>query len=150
MAISNTDELNMLLASGMAAFEAKHFSRAAKLLSPLADAGLAEAQYRMGIITQNGLGTARDPQAALRWLSAAAAQDHALAQHGLGFIYLEGEEGVAPDPQQALHWFRLAAEQGLAGSAATLGRMYADGIGVPPDPEQAKQWYRKAGFDEFA
>jgi TPR repeat protein len=146
----NTDELNMMLASGMAAFEAKHFSRAAGLLAPLADAGLAEAQYRMGIMTQNGLGRVRSAEAALRWLLAAAQQGHALAQHGVGFIYLEGEDGIPPDAQQALYWFSLAAAQGLAGSAATLGRMYADGLGVKPDPEQAKAWYRKAGFDELA
>jgi hypothetical protein len=44
------------LQSGIAAFEAKDFTSALRLLSPLADADIAEAQYRMGMMFQNGLG----------------------------------------------------------------------------------------------
>ena len=46
--------------SGMAAFEAKNFSQAMQFLSPLAEAGNADAQHRVAIMCQNGLGVVRN------------------------------------------------------------------------------------------
>ena len=43
-------ELNMELSSGIAAFEAKEFSRAMQLLTPLAERGEPQAQCRVAII----------------------------------------------------------------------------------------------------
>ncbi|OOG22456.1 hypothetical protein B1C78_14755 [Thioalkalivibrio denitrificans] len=145
MSHSADDDL-MDLQSGIAAFEAKHFSRASQLLSPLAEGGNAEAQYRMAIMCQNGLGCTPNPDAAAGWMRAAAEQGHAMAQHGLGFMFLEGE-CLDKDPKQAVHWFELAANQGLAGSQTTLAMMYEQGNGVEQDLEAARRWYEKAGFD---
>lgn len=144
--IHSADDDHMDLQSGISAFEAKHFSRAMQLLTPLAESGNAEAQYRVAIMCQNGLGGTPNPEAAARWMRAAAEQGHAMAQHGLGFMYLEGE-CVEKDPRQAAHWFELAANQGLAGSQTTLAMMYEQGNGVERDPEAARRWYAKAGFD---
>ena len=142
-----SDQAAMDLSSGIAAFEAKHFSRAMQLLSPLAGAGDADAQHRLAIMYQNGLGCAPNDDFAVKWMRAAAEQGPALAQHGLGFMYLQGE-CVAQDSTQAATWFRLAAEQGLAGSQTTLAMMYEEGNGVPKDTEEAAKWYRMAGFGE--
>ena len=92
---------------------------------------------------QNGLGVVRNCENAVRWMKAAADQGHALAQHGIGFMYLEGE-CVDKDPGEAARWFKLAAEQGLAGSQTTLAMM--EGNGVAQDLDEAKKWYAKAGF----
>ena len=135
------------LASGLAAFEAKHFSRAVQLLSPLADAGNSEAQHRVAIMYQNGLGVARTPEVALRWMRAAAEAGNPLAQHGLGFMYMNGE-CVDRDDAAAVVWFRRAAEQGLEGSMAMLATLYEQGRGVKQDLEAAREWYRRAGFDQ--
>ncbi|MGD8935920.1 MAG: sel1 repeat family protein, partial [Thiogranum sp.] len=54
--MSETSNDDVDFASGMAAFEARHFSRAAQLLSPFANEGNAEAQHRLAIMYQNGLG----------------------------------------------------------------------------------------------
>lgn len=143
-AISNQD---MDLGSGIAAFEAKQFSRAVGLLSPLADAGHPEAQYRMAIMAQNGLGMLPNPLMAYKNMRAAAEAGLGLAQHGLGFMYMEGE-CVEQDPARAATWFRKAAEQGLAGSQTTLAMLYEEGRGVPRDPEEARRWYHAAGFTE--
>ncbi|ACL73255.1 conserved hypothetical protein [Thioalkalivibrio sulfidiphilus HL-EbGr7] len=140
------DDDHMDLHSGISAFEAKHFSRAMQLLSPLAEAGNAEAQYRVAIMCQNGLAGAPNPDAAARWMRVAAEQGHPMAQHGLGFMYLEGE-CLEKDPRQAAVWFEKAANQGLAGSQTTLAMMYQEGNGVERDPEAARRWYQKAGFD---
>ena len=73
----------------------------------------------------------------------AARQEHGLAQHGLGVMYLYGE-CVKKDEQEAAGWFRRAADQGLAGAMMTLGMMYEQGLGVEPDAEQAKRLYARA------
>jgi len=117
------DDLSMDLSSGVAAFEAKHFSRSSQLLSPLADAGNADAQYRMAIMMQNGLGMTENEMQAFKYMREAAQSGHALAQHGLGFMYLEGE-CVDKNPSKAVEWFTKAAEQGLVGSQTTLAMMY--------------------------
>jgi hypothetical protein len=72
-------------------------------------------------------------------MRAAAAQGFALAQHGLGFMYFQGECTKA-DPAEAARWFRLAADQGLAGSQSTLAMMYEKGVGVERDAAAASKW----------
>ncbi len=66
-----------------------------------------------------------------------------MSQHGLGFMYLEGE-CVEKNEEKAVFWFRKAAEQGLAGSQATLGMLYKEGRGVEKNPEEARRWYKLA------
>lgn len=141
------DDLDMELASGIAAFESKQFSRAAGLLSRLAERGDQEARYRMAIMAQNGLGMLPNPLLAYSYMKSAAKAGLGVAQHGLGFMYLEGE-CTERDPAKAAEWFRRAAEQGLVGSMTTLAMMYQEGNGVPLDPEEARRLYRLAGFDE--
>jgi hypothetical protein len=135
----------MTLQSGIAAFETKQFVRAYQLLLPLAQQGHPQAQYRLAIMAQNGLGQVANPSEARHWMQAAAEQGLDLAQHGLGFMYLEGE-CIEQNDSQAAHWFRLAAEQGLAGAQAALGNLYEQGRGVEKDPQAAQRWYAKAGF----
>ena len=76
-------------------------------------------------------------------MNAAAQQNHAYAQHGLGVMYLYGE-GVEKDESKALEWFRKAAEQGLSGSQMTLGMMYENGQGVDKNEVEARRWYKMA------
>ncbi|OOC11172.1 tetratricopeptide repeat protein [Thioalkalivibrio halophilus] len=140
------DDTAMALRSGIAAFEAREFSRAMGLLLPLAESGHPEAQYRVAIMHQTGLAGVARPDAAFHWMRAAAEQGDPLAQHGLGFMFLSGE-CVKQDPQQAVLWLERAARQGLAGSRTTLAMLYARGEGVDPDPEAARYWYAQAGFD---
>ena len=151
MSVENSSEnaaFEMDFASGMAAFEAKHFSRAMQLLSPIAEGGDPQAQHMVAIMYQNGLGVAQSDMAAYKWMRQAAEQDYGLAQHGLGFMYLEGE-CIAKNPEKAVEWFSKAAEQGLQGSMTTLAMMYEQGNGVEQNPEEAKRLYRLAGFDEM-
>ncbi|HED18494.1 MAG TPA: sel1 repeat family protein, partial [Gammaproteobacteria bacterium] len=71
---------------------------------------------------------------------------YAIAQHGLGFMYLEGE-CVDKNPALAIEWFEKAAQQGLVGSQTTLAMMYEEGRGVEQDIEKANELYRAAGFE---
>ena len=62
------DNQQMDLMSGVSAFESKHFSRAMKLLSPIANSGNPDAQYRLAIMYQNGLGVVRNELLAYKWM----------------------------------------------------------------------------------
>lgn len=141
--LSEAEEIN--LSSGIAAFEAKNFAQSLAMLGPIAEKGHADAQYRLAIMYQNGLGVVRNELLAVKWMIAAANQDLPYAQHGLGFMYMEGD-CVMKNGEKAVAWFSKAAEQGMAGSQTTLAMMYETGNGVEQDMEKAKVWYKKAGF----
>jgi hypothetical protein len=100
-------------------------------------------------MAQVGLGMVKDCASAVRWMRAAAQQGDALAQHGLGFMFFQGECTRA-DPAEAARWFRLAAEQGLAGSCSILASMYEKGVGVARDPIEAARWEALAAKDSGA
>jgi len=134
------DNTDMDLASGIAAFEAKEFRRARQLLQPLAESGNAEAQYRLAIQHQAGLGVVANPMQASHWMREAAAQDHGLALHGLGIMYLYGE-CVEKNEQRAAECLQRAADQQLAGSMAVLAGMYEQGLGVEKNAARAKDLY---------
>ena len=95
---------------------------------------------------QNGLGVVRNEVRAFKMMRAAAEQGYPIAQHGLGFMYLEGD-CTEQNSHEAARWFRKAADQGLAGSLTTLAQMYEQGNGVDKDPEEARRLYAEAGFD---
>lgn len=116
----------MNLASGIAAFEAKNFSQAMRLLGPLAENGVAEAQYRLAIMHQRGLGVVRNELMAYRWMAAAAERGMALAEHGLGCMYLDGD-CVKQNSAVAKTWLSKAADQGLEGSRMLLDMIVGDG-----------------------
>ncbi|QIK37753.1 sel1 repeat family protein [Caldichromatium japonicum] len=144
---NNPTAFDIDLASGIAAFESKQFTRAAQLLSPLAEQGNAEAQYRMAIMAQNGLGMHPNPLMAYSYMKKAAEAGLGLAQHGLAFMYMTGE-CAEQNPAKAIEWFKKAADQGMVGSLTTLAMMYEQGYGVPQDFEEARRLYRLAGFDD--
>lgn len=139
------DDIGMALASGIAAFEAKEFRRSLQLLQPLAENGNPEAQYRLAVQYQAGLGVVHNPLQAYHWMREAAGHDHGLALHGLGIMYLYGE-CVDKNEREAAIWLQRAADQGLAGSMAALATMYEQGLGVEKNAAKAKALYKAAGF----
>ncbi len=140
------DEQEMTLASGIAAFESKQFSQARQLLTPHAQIGNSDAQYRLAVMYQNGLGQVRNQASAYRWMKCAADQDHGLALHALGYMYLDGD-CTNPDGQKAVACFEKAVNLGFEGSMLALAQMYQQGRGVVQDSNKARLLYVKAGFD---
>lgn len=143
------DNTDMTLASGIAAFEAKEFRRSLQLLQPLAENGEPEAQFRLAIQYQAGLGVVQNPLQAYHWMREAADQNHGLALHGLAIMYLYGE-CVGKDEREAATWLQRAADQGLEGSMVALAGLYEQGLGVEKDPAKARELYAAAGFTDLA
>jgi len=132
------------LVNGLKAFGREDYHQASALLLPLANKGVSEAQFYMGMMSDAGLATEKNVEQAYLWYQAAARGGHPNAQHNLAVAYAQGE-GVAIDPAKAVFWWQSAARQGNTDAQYNLGIVYAVGkLGVNRDMQTAKMWWRKA------
>lgn len=92
-------------------------SEIARLLRPAADAGLLDAQQRLGLRYATGDGVAADAAEARRWWTTAAEKGHAAAQDNLAQML----EKIG-DAQGALRWYEAAALQGYPSAQYNLGQ----------------------------
>jgi uncharacterized protein len=100
--------------------------------------GAPEAQYEVGLMYANGLGTAQSIQQAVAWIQRAAKQGLASAQFLLATRYEQGV-GVELSASQAMLWFARAAEQGHQKAVLRQGKLLAQA-----HPQDAAQHYRSA------
>ena len=128
---------------GTRAYDRGDYATAMNELHPLAEEGLASAQFYLGVMSENGQGTPQDYQEAARWYLKAAKQGHDRAQNSLGKLYEEGL-GVEQDNIIGVQWYQKAADQGLSSAQFNLAEMYMSGRGVEPNVDRAQAWYRKA------
>jgi TPR repeat protein len=119
------------------------YREAGEWLRKAAEAGIAEAQYRLGTLYQSGRLAGQDPTNTLFWLEKAAAQHHVAALYNLGSMYGTGR-GVTIDPQVAVRYFRQAAELGDAYAQYNLARRCEEGQGTALDLVEAWKWYALA------
>ena len=98
------------LKDAQAAYKRQDYAAAFKEFTPLAQAGNATAQYRLGVMYAEGEGVAQDYQQAHSWFLKAAKQGHVEAQNSLGLMYMEGM-GVPRDEKQATFWLEKAAKK---------------------------------------
>ena len=116
------------------------YATALKLIRPLADRGVAEAQVHLGAMYMEGLGVPRNYAEAVKWFQLSADQGLADGQRWLGEMYFSGK-GVPQNYAEALKWFQLSAEQGDPWAQSRLGDMYSNTQGVPQDYVRAYMWY---------
>lgn len=84
-------------------------------LKALVDRGVAEGQYHVGMMYNNGFGTDRDLAAAFLWFQRAAAGGDPLAEYKLGCYYAGQAPGVVvADDTQALAHKLIAAKAGYS------------------------------------
>ncbi len=135
----------LLLISGLST-EA-NTTYAARSIRAAAEAGLAEAQFRMGLYHM-GVGDKttrreRKPLEARDWWGKAAAQGHALAQYHLGDLHADGRY-LPRNNATALDWYRKSAQAGLAQAQHRLGALQLRGWGAPADAKAGAAWIIKA------
>lgn len=131
------------LQDGMDAYSRGEYDEALRLWKPLADEGLAAAQYNVGVMHATGRGVPRDYSEAMKWYRMAADQGNASGQFNLGLLYASGR-GVAQDYAEAVEWYRKAAEQCHADAKYNLGVMHFHGRGVLQDYVLAHLWFNLA------
>ncbi|KXS14206.1 HCP-like protein [Gonapodya prolifera JEL478] len=114
-----------------------------RLCRNAASLGDKVAQYKLGVLYDNGWSVAKNDHEAIYWYSIAADEGYSEAQYALGGFYEIGR-GVEKDPSQALAWYIGAAYQGHALALCSVGRFFDVGIGVERSEEIAEQFYRDA------
>ena len=133
------------LEDGMTAYREKDYAKAVESWRPLAEQGVAAAQYQLGTLYAEGKGVEQSDVTATEWFQRAAEQGNAAAQYDLGASYAEGL-GVKKDDAEAAKWFGRAAEQRMGFAQLNLGMLYAAGRGVPQDNLEALKWIELAVF----
>lgn len=108
----------------------------------LANKGDAEAQYHVGMMHNNGIGTQRDPKQAFAWFQKAAASNDPLGAYKLGCYYDgQGAGVVASDSNEALKYKLVAAKAGYALAQHDVALLYDR----QENSEEAVKWWKMAG-----
>lgn len=114
-----------------------------KLLTELAQKGIDEAQYNLGVCYEQGDGIDQDLKQAVYWYRKAADQGFARAQYNLGVCCYNGY-GMEVDHVQAAQLFRAAAEQGHMNAQFNFAVCCFNGVGVEENVLQGTEWLMKA------
>ncbi|WP_128001398.1 tetratricopeptide repeat protein [Piscinibacter defluvii] len=141
------------LQDGIAAVQRKDYPEAVRLLEPLARAGNASAQLRLGLLYYHGHGVRESDAQALQWFERAARQGLADAQFHLGNMYAYGLVALTgeSDPARvAAQWYFEAARQGHADAQYSLGILFLTGSGVLRDEAEARRWIERAAAQGHA
>lgn len=141
------------LQDGVAAMNRKDYPAALQLLEPLAKAGHAQAQLRLGLLHYHGHGVRESDREAVLWFERAARQGLADAQFQLGNMYAYGlaDPGADADPNRiAAQWYFEAARQGHAEAQYSLGILFLSGSGVQQNAAEARRWIERAAAQGHA
>ena len=120
-----------------------------KNLLPLANAGNAEAQLKIGNLYEGNCGVQFDREKSIFWLQKAAEAGVAEAQYRVGryLDYKDPNSGETPTLEEYKKAFELhekAARQNYAPAKTRLGDFYFYGYGVKKDPAKQLYWYKEA------
>ena len=131
--------------SGEEAIKHGNGVEAARFYLKAAEQGHATAQYRLGILYENGQGVAPDADRSVYWIRKAAERGEVQAQFSLAVMYDIGRN-ISQDYPQALYWYVKAAERGNVQAQNNLGFMYSEGKGMTQDYVRAYKWFNIAGL----
>ena len=122
---------------------------ASQLMTMAADQGNAQAQCQMGIWFDTGVGVAKSPINAIKYLKLAHVQHLTEATFRLGIMYMDGR-GVERDEKQGFAYYLEAANKGLAVAQHNVACVYMDGTnGVAKNPQLAIEYYQMAAENGF-
>jgi len=119
----------------------KDFKKAEKYFKIAADAGVAEAQYKLGWIYQNGLNGERNIEKSIEYNKMAATQGHIGAAGSLTLLY---QEPGYINYNKAYKYAKQAADGGYANGAFRLANFLFLGKGCKADENEAYRYYKMA------
>lgn len=120
-----------------------NYDLAAKWFTEAAHQNIANAQYNLGVLTQQGLGVKQNVGKAIDLYRVAAANGHPEAQYNLAIAYIEGV-GTEYNPQIAAAYFQKSAAGGIVEGAYNLGLLHENGLLGESQPDEAVFWYTLA------
>ncbi len=114
-----------------------------------AELGYARAQYRVAQCYENGAGTKKSPELAVKWYKAASEQGHLEATLALADCYRLGL-GTEKSNEKCVDCYKRAADTGDAAAVCLLADTYFDGKLCPRDIPQAVKLYQKSALKTYA
>ena len=115
-----------------------------------ANTGDRSAMLNLGLMYEEGEGTAQDNTQALKYYLEAAQKGESVAQFNICRFYFDGTHPLKQDYESAFKWCKAAALQDDYYAKLFLGRMYAKGLGVKKDQAMAVKWYKQVHDEEEA
>jgi TPR repeat protein len=112
-----------MLAEALAAYQARDYAYAARLLYPLAVAGDPTALMTLGDMVEYGAFFPHDACLSTAFHDKAARHGNAVAMHYLANAYMTGG-GVLRDPVTAVLWATAAAARGESGARTVIQAMW--------------------------
>ena len=138
------DPENAQLNEAVALYEAGEYEEALGKFLTLAEAGNATAMAWTGFLYEQGLGTEKSVDEAMRWFTQAAELGDGYSMQYIGRLYYFGKLNDAgeADYAQALEWTQQAYDSGHvdAEMLEAVGLMYFFGNGTQTDYDQAEYW----------
>ena len=125
--------------------DASNYIEEMKRWQPKAEAGDAEAQFRLGQMYALGYGFKQNFNSAIEWYEKAAAQGNAKARTALGVLYFYGT-GVEKNEEKAREWAEKAAAQNNLVAQDLMGWLARQA----KDYAAAKQWLEQAVAQDYA
>ena len=114
---------------------------AATLIRHEAEAGSAQAQFKLSAMYALGLGVAKNDAEAVRWLRRSAKAGLPEAESTLGIALVRGLPGLDETRVEGRRLIERAAEHGDNKAQAMLGTMVRDGQnGFARDPVEGTKW----------
>ena len=113
-----------------------------------AEQGDSGEEFRMGKMTQLGLGVPQNISQSAEWYEKSAAGGNVKAAGALGAMYFFGK-GKPKDFVWAMKESMIAAQHGDDSAAFRVGIMHLRGWGVPRDPKSGLTWLEKAAADDY-
>ncbi|VAW75689.1 hypothetical protein MNBD_GAMMA12-1551 [hydrothermal vent metagenome] len=109
-----------------------------------AEKGVANAQFNLGLIFEQGTEIQKDLSKAVYWYKKAAGQGHTVAQYNYATLLHFGK-GISKDETKAAHWYQLAAKKGHTAAQSSLAFLYLQHVQTKfRDTKKAAYWYKKA------
>lgn len=133
---------------GFAAYQAGDFKKAYAIWLSLAEAGNAEAQFRIGRLYNLGeIGSGRNEEKAVEWYGKAKMNGHVIAQFNLGTLY-SSSKVVPINYNLAVTLLLPLAELGYSPAQHNLGILYLGGRGVGKDISTGLMWIMLAAQND--
>lgn len=150
-----SETLNTLI-PGMQDFYNARYKDAFDKLQKAADMGSGDADYYLGELTYNGLGTIKDYAKGWEYTNKAAERGFKMAYWRIAYAYEHGK-GVPKDKDksdkyylEAIDAMKKLAEGGDPEALGNLGGMYSAGSGVTQNQKIAFDYYLKSANTGYA
>jgi hypothetical protein len=135
VAPARAEDADTAFRSGLEAFNATRYDRAADVWGPLAEAGDARALSGLGFMYYSGRGVARDIVHAAELFGRAAEQGEPTAQLFLAIMYFRAD-GVPRNSPLAMMWLELAISGGQPETYELRGQI----MGSMTEAEREEGW----------